>query len=185
MRPITINNVLLSHFYKQFISTLDMTENRFHWFSGTIFSLTSQAQGAILFTCWVYIDTPLHPLVESKCRDGQNFWLHYLREQDNCQVYITIQDVVTAHKKKQNQPTTWPENLQLWNSWLGRHCMAGDSSPNIILRFFIAKSLKHIFGYQVCLESYWSGSYIDYDLLWKILCVSLDKAVEKRCALIQ
>ena len=63
--------------------------------------------------------------------------------------------------------------------------MAGDSSPNIILRFFIAKSLKHIFGYQMCLESYLSGSYIDYDLLWKILCVSLDKAVEKRCALIQ
>ena len=104
MRPITINNVLLSHFYKQFISTLDMTENRFHWFTGTIFSLTSQVQGAIYFTSWVYIDTPLHPLVESKCRDGQNFWLHYLREQDNCQVFITIQDVVTAHKKKQNCP---------------------------------------------------------------------------------
>ena len=117
MRPITINNVLLSHFYKQFISTLDMTENRFHWFTGTIFSLTSQVQGAIFFTSWVYIDTPLHPVVESnsKCRDGQKFWLHYLREQDNCQVYITIQDVVTAHKKKQNWSVSnhWPKNLHL------------------------------------------------------------------------
>ena len=114
---ITINNVLLSHFYKQFISTLDMTENRFHWFTGTIFSLTSQVRGAIFFTSWVYIDTPLHPVVESnsKCRDGQNLWLHYLREQDNCQVYITKQDVVTAHKKKQNYPVSnhWPKNLQL------------------------------------------------------------------------
>merc|ERR1719317_197348 len=103
-----------------------MTQNRFHWFTGTIFSLTSQAiyfnighdSKQISLVHWYNIfiditstgcdffriDAPLHPIVESKCRDGQNFWLHYLREQDNCQVFITIQDVVTAHKKKQNCP---------------------------------------------------------------------------------